>query len=268
MLATPGLRAAPAVAGGHAAGMSPPPAVQLLEAGLPGPGRSVFTTRAGGVSCAPYDGLDLALHVGDDPDAVHRNRTALADAVGLEPSALVFAEQVHGPGVAVVRAPVAGALPGVDALVTSTPELGLVVLAADCVPVLLADPGAGVVAAAHAGRQGLAAGVLQATVQVMVGLGAARQEITAVLGPAVCGRCYEVPGALAADVESHVPGSRSTTHRGTDSVDLLAGATGVLRGLGVQQVTQVGGCTVERADLFSYRRDGRTGRHAGLVLLR
>jgi len=248
--------------------MTPPDTVALLEAGLPGPAWGVFTTRAGGVSCAPYDGLDLALHVGDDPGAVRRNRTALASAVDLHPPRLVFAEQVHGAGVATVRAPAAGPVPGVDALVTATPGLGLVVLAADCLPVLLADAAAGVVGAAHAGRQGLAAGVLPATVQAMVGLGAAPAQITAVLGPAVCGRCYEVPADLASEVEAQVPGSRSTTRQGTNSVDLAAGADAVLRRLGLQRVARVGGCTLERQDLFSYRRDGRTGRHAGLVQLR
>lgn len=237
--------------------------MQLLEAGLPAPARGAFTTRAGGVSRPPYDGLDLALHVGDDPADVVANRARLAAALDVEH--LAFVEQVHGRGVAVVDGPRDGAHPGADALVTATPGIGLVVLAADCLPVLLADPVAGVVGAAHAGRQGLAGGVLQATLEAMRDLGAEPARTTAVLGPAACGRCYEVPGAMADEVEAQVPGSRGTTRQGTASVDLAAGATGLLAGLA--EVRTVGGCTIEQPHLYSYRRDGRTGRHAGVVRL-
>ena len=136
--------------------------LELLPAGLPAPAGGWFSTRAGGVSAGPYASLDLALHVQDERSHVLANRRQVARATGLEDDALVLAEQVDGAEVAVVDRPGAGdaGMPGVDALVTATPGLGLVVLAADCLPVLLADPGAGVVGAAHAGRQGLLAGVL------------------------------------------------------------------------------------------------------------
>lgn len=241
--------------------------IGLLDARLPGPARGAFTTRAGGVSAPPYDSLDLALHVGDDPSDVAGNRLRLASAVGLDPGSLVFAEQVHGRGVAVVDGPAAVAVPQVDALVTATPGLGLVVLAADCLPVLLADASAGVVAVAHAGRQGLAAGVLQATVDAMVGLGAVPSSTTAVLGPAVCGGCYEVPADMADAVEVRAPGSRATTRTGSAAVDLTAGGAAVLRSAGLREVHTVGLCTLEEPSLYSFRRDGRTGRHAGLVVL-
>ena len=241
--------------------------LSLLPAGLPSPAYGVFTTRAGGVSRMPFDTLDLAQHVGDDPADVVANRARLAVATGLSPDALVFAEQVHGRGVAVVDGPRPTATPGVDALVTATRGLALVVLAADCLPVLLVDPVAGVVAAAHAGRQGLAAGVLQATLAAMADLGASATRTTAVLGPAVCG-CYELPATLADEVGGQVPGSRSTTRAGTASVDVTAGAGALLRAAGVADVRTVGGCTAEQPHLFfSFRRDGRTGRHAGLVRL-
>jgi len=247
------------------------PGAPLLGAGLPAPAAGGFTTRAGGVSSGPWAGLDLALHVGDEPRDVATNRLALARAVGVDPAHLAFAEQVHGRGVAVVSGPSPSgpvATPGVDALVTSTVGVALVVLAADCLPVLLADPAAGVVAAAHAGRAGLAAGVLQATLEVMAGLGASRAGTTAVLGPAVCGSCYELPEGLADDVGRLVPGSRATTRVGTPSVDLTAGAEAVLLAHGVGRVLRRGGCTVEQPTRFySYRRDGTTGRHAGVVRL-
>jgi len=249
-------------------------ALELVPAGLPAAAAGGFTTRTGGVSAAPYASLNLGRHVKDEPGLVQTNRNRLADRVRLGPGrgrpvgALVFAQQVHGREVAVVSGPTRDPVPGVDALVTATPGLGLVVLAADCLPVLLVDPVAGVVAAAHAGRQGLAAGVLQATVTAMAGLGATAARTMAVLGPAACGRCYELPAALADAVDRAAPGARATTRAGTASVDLRAGATTVLRATGITAVTTVGGCTIEQpARFFSYRRDGVTGRHGAVVAL-
>ena len=243
--------------------------LDLVAAGLPAPAVGWFSSRAGGVSAAPYAALNLAGHVDDDPARVDANRSRLARAAGLDEDALVFAEQVHGAGVAVVDRAASrarsGSVPEVDALVTTTSGLGLVVLAADCLPVLLADAGAGVVAAAHAGRQGLLGGVLQATLAAMRELGATPGGTTAVLGPAACGACYEVPQDMADDAERRLPGSRGTTRRGTASVDLAAGARAVLQAAGVGSVGQVGGCTLEQPERwFSYRRDRTTGRHGGL----
>jgi YfiH family protein len=245
--------------------------LELVPAGLPAPAAGWFTSRAGGTSAPPYAALNLALHVDDESRRVHANRELVARAAGLDDDALVFAQQVHGAGVAVVDRSSArrrGGVAGVDALVTATPGLGLVVLAADCLPVLLADPGAGVVAATHAGRQGLLAGVLEATLAAMAGLGATTERTSAVLGPAACGACYEVPQEMADDAERRLPGSRSRTRQGTASVDLVAGARTALQAAGVATVTAVGGCTLEQPDRwFSYRRDRTTGRHGGLVRL-
>ena len=246
--------------------------LELLPAGLPAPAAGWFIPRTGGVSAPPYDALNLGAHVEDQWSRVNANRQLVARATGLGDDALVFAQQVHGAGVAVVdhsssRAR-SGGVAEVDALVTTTPGLGLVVLAADCLPVLLADAQAGVVAAAHAGRQGLLAGVLEATVTAMQDLGATPVRTSAVIGPAACGACYEVPQDMADDAEQQVRGSRSRTRQGTPSVDLVAGATAVLRRAGVEAVTTVGGCTLEQPDRwFSYRRDRTTGRHGGLVRL-
>jgi polyphenol oxidase len=242
--------------------------VELLDAGLPAPARGAFSTRAGGVSGPPWDGLNLALHVEDDPGAVLANRAAVQRATGLP--RLVFAQQVHGPRVAVVGADgpaEAGAVADVDALVTTEVGVGLVVLAADCLPVVLADARAGVVAAAHAGRQGLLAGVLQETVATMIGLGADPAAVRAVVGPAAGGCCYEVPADMAADAERALPGVRTTTRQGTPSLDLRAGAVHVLSDVGVHDVGHVAVCTLEDPRFYSYRRDGRTGRHAGLAWL-
>ncbi|MDP9497924.1 MAG: peptidoglycan editing factor PgeF [Actinomycetota bacterium] len=235
---------------------------------MPAPARGLFTTRRGGVSAAPWDSADLGLHVGDRVDDVCENRRRLARAAGLPVSRLVFAEQVHGAGVAVVDGEQDAPVAGVDALVTRRPGLGLVVLAADCLPVLLADPVAGVVAAVHAGRAGLAAGVLAAALRAAADLGAQPARMRAVVGPGVCGGCYEVPDALADDVERLVPGTRTLTRQGTAGLDLPAGARSALAAAGLPDVHEVGGCTYEQPELlYSYRRDGRTGRHAGLVWL-
>ena len=246
-------------------------ALELLPAGLPGPAAGGFTTRTGGVSAGPWSTAHVARHVGDDPEHVSANRQLLAREVGLAPERLVFAEQVHGRGVALVDDGAAGQAPvaAVDALVTAVPGLALVMMAADCLPVLLAEPVAGVVAAVHAGRQGLAAGVLQEALRVMAEQGAQPGRTSAVLGPAVCGRCYELPTEVADEVEAAVPGSRSRTRQGTAGVDLTAGAEAVLARAGVGQVRRVGGCTLEQPEAFySYRGSGTTGRHAGLVWLR
>ena len=181
---------------------------------------------------------------------------------------LAVVRQVHGVEVAVVTGADqldAVAARSADALLTTAPGVGLAVRVADCVPVLLADAAAGVVAAAHAGRVGLAAGVLQATVAAMRAHGAS--SITGWIGPHICGRCYEVPDAMAAEVDAAVPGTRSTTSWGTPALDLGAGAAGVLAGLGVQSVT-VGGCTLEQPSLHSHRRDAAaSGRQAGIIWL-
>ncbi len=242
--------------------------LELLSAELPPPAVGAFTSRAGGSSSGPYAALNLARHVGDAPATVTANRAGLAHALGVPAHALVFAEQVHGAGVAVVDGPVPEDVRGVDALVCAEPGLALVVLAADCLPVVLGDPHAGVVGAAHVGRQGLVTGVLEATVAAMVGLGATAPSITAVLGPAACGRCYELPIALADEVGRRVPGARSTTRQATASVDLLAGARSALHAADVGTVRAVGGCTIEQPKRwFSYRRDGVTGRHGAAVRL-
>ncbi|MDX6216867.1 MAG: purine-nucleoside/S-methyl-5-thioadenosine phosphorylase / adenosine deaminase [Frankiales bacterium] len=237
----------------------------MLDAGLPLPAHGVFTTRAGGVSLPPWESLNLAVHVEDAFAKVQRNRELVVARLGLD--GLAFGKQVHGSGVRVVRGlskKTSRGLDDTDGLVTSVPGIGLAMMAAHCLPVLLAADG--VVGAAHEGRPGLAKAVLPEVVRVMRDEGA--RDITAVIGPGICGRCYEVPPSMAGEVEKAVPGSRSTTRQGTASVDLTAGATRQLEQQGVT-VSVVGGCTLEQPDLFfSYRRDGLTGRHAGIVWLR
>ncbi|MCV7397418.1 peptidoglycan editing factor PgeF [Mycobacterium paraseoulense] len=230
--------------------------------------RRVTTTRAGGVSGPPFESFNLGDHVGDDPAAVSANRHRLATAIGLGPDRVVWMNQVHGDRVEVVDGPqrtAVGGKVGTDALVTTTPRLALAVVTADCVPVLLADARAGVAAAVHAGRVGAQLGVVSRTVEVMLALGAHAGDISALLGPAVSGRNYEVPAAMADEVEAALPGSRTTTTAGTPGLDLRAGIACQLKCLGVTAIDVDPRCTVAEPSLFSHRRDAPTGRLASLV---
>jgi YfiH family protein len=229
--------------------------------------RRVVTDRRGGRSVSPYDTFNLGDHVGDDPAAVAANRARLARELGVPEDRLVWMSQVHGTGVAVVDGPQAGPLPDTDAVVTATPGLVLGVLAADCVPVLLADHVTGVVAAVHAGREGVRRGVLPAALSAMASLGARARHVSALLGPAVCGSCYEVPEDMQADVARVAPAAAVRTRRGTPGLDLRAGLEEMLRRAGVTEVVHDPRCTVEDRTLFSHRRDGVTGRQAGIVWL-
>jgi YfiH family protein len=229
--------------------------------------RRVVTDRRGGRSAPPYDTFNLGAHVGDDPAAVAANRSRVARELGVPEDRLVWMTQVHGTGVAVVDGPQSGPVPDVDALVTATPGLVLCVLVADCVPVLLADAAAGVVAAVHAGREGVRKGVVPAALAAMTRLGARPGNTTALLGPAVCGACYEVPAAMQADVARVAPAAAVRTRKGTPGLDLRAGLAEGLRAAGVAEVVHDPRCTVEDPRLFSHRRDGVTGRQAGLVWL-
>jgi hypothetical protein len=228
----------------------------------------VFTTRFGGVSAPPWHELNLAGHVGDDPAAVAANRDRLTGHLGA--ARLITVSQVHGADVHVLdRVDGAGGTHPVtaDAMVTTTPGLALTIQVADCLPVLFADVRRRVVGAAHAGRTGLAAGVLQRTVGAMTALGAEVGDIAAVIGPGVCGRCYEVPAAMRDEVDAALPGAAGLTRQRTPALDLPAGALAMLAALGIGQVRRTDICTVEDDRFFSHRRDGVTGRFAGVVML-
>ncbi|MER6247508.1 peptidoglycan editing factor PgeF [Streptomyces griseorubiginosus] len=227
-----------------------------------------FTDRWGGVSAAPYEELNLGGAVGDDPEAVATNRELAAKSLGLDPARVVWMNQVHGADVEVVSGPWGERpVPEVDAIVTAERGLALAVLTADCTPVLLADPVAGIVAAAHAGRPGTVAGVVPAALRAMTGLGADPARIVARTGPAVCGKCYEVPEEMRADVAAVEPAAHAETSWGTPAVDVTAGVHAQLDRLGVRDRQQSPVCTIESGDHFSYRRERTTGRLAGYVWL-
>ncbi len=229
------------------------------------PVRMVFTTRAGGVSASPYESFNLGDHVGDAPEAVAANRERLHTVTGVE--TICWMEQLHTPTVTVVDGSETSPIPATDALVTTTRGVGLGVLVADCVPVLLADAHAGVVAAVHAGRMGARNGIVKNAVQTMLELGATPSGIAAVLGPAASGKNYEVPEGMANDVENKLPGSKCSTAKGTTGLDIRAGLVRQLMSLGVTNIEADPRCTIEDESFFSYRREGKTGRQAGLVWL-
>ncbi|NUP27306.1 MAG: peptidoglycan editing factor PgeF [Nocardia sp.] len=227
--------------------------------------RRVVTTRAGGFSAPPYDSFNLGDHVGDDPEAVRRNRARLAETLGLPADHVIWMEQIHGRTVATVDGPRTEPFPGTDALITTRPGLALVALSADCVPILLSDDQAGVVAAVHAGRVGARIGIVPRVLDAMVAAGARLDRIGALLGPAASGRQYEVPAAMRADVEAHLPGSATTTVHGTPGLDLRAGIRRQLTGAGVTAIAEDPRCTIEDRALFSHRRGAPTGRLGSVI---
>lgn len=228
--------------------------------------RVLFTDRRGGVSRPPLDELNLAGHVGDDPDVVAHNRRLVAARAGVAPDRLVVLAAVSGGPVRRVSAPAPDEVSGVEALVTTDTDLALGVIAADCVPVLLADETAGVIGAAHAGRRGVQALIVTDTVTDMVSLGAEPARIQAWLGPAICGRCYEVGDDVAAATVVVAPRAASQTSWGTTALDLPAAVVAELESLGVRDVVLDPRCTREDPTLYSYRRDGRTGRQASVIV--
>ncbi|WP_049574664.1 peptidoglycan editing factor PgeF [Streptomyces sp. SBT349] len=230
--------------------------------------RFAFTDRWGGVSAAPYESLNLGGAVGDVPASVYANRELAAKALGLVPTGVRWINQVHGRRVVVAADPWPdGVAPEADGVVTARRGLALAVITADCTPVLLADPVAGVVGAAHAGRPGLLAGVVPATVAAMRELGAEPGRIAARTGPAICGECYEVPESMRAEAAGQVPGCEATTRWGTPAIDIPAGVREQLAAEGIEDVALSPVCTRESRGHFSYRRDATTGRQASYVWL-
>jgi polyphenol oxidase len=211
-----------------------------------------------------YASLNLGGHVGDDPSAVESNRGLVASTLGVERDHLLFMNQCHGSDIALVDGPWQGRPPSADGLVTTSTDLALAVLVADCTPVLLVDRVAGVAAAVHAGRPGMIQGVVGRAVDAMTDLGA--RSVSAVVGPSVCGRCYEVPESMRAQAAKISPVAAAISWHGTPAIDVAAGVVDQLRARSVT-VHWIWGCTRESEGLFSYRRQHRTGRFAGVVRL-
>jgi YfiH family protein len=247
-----------------AADWRPPPGVHAL-----------FTTRAGGVSPAPRDSLNLGAHVDDVPAAVVENRQRLRAAARL-PAEPRWLSQVHGTVVADLDVPAAGAaIPVADAAIALGSGTVCAVLTADCLPVLLAASDGSAVGAAHAGWRGLAAGVIEATVQALRGRMAPGIGLQAWLGPAISAANFEVGDDVRRAFLAVNPAAETAFQRGTGDrwhADLYALARARLAALGITQVSGGSFCTYADAGrFFSHRRDVQhrglagTGRMAGLI---
>ena len=200
-----------------------------------------------------YESLNFGFHVGDDVSAVTTNRLMLGNAQ--------FMKQVHGNDVVVIER-VLDQEPTCDAMVTTIPGISLVVMVADCIPLLLISEKA--VAAVHVGRAGLTNKVAIKALNVMKELGAI--DVHAILGPSICGRCYEVPLKMQQEVITDHPEALSITRIGTPALDLSAALIGELVAEGVSyEASSI--CTMEDPVYYSYRRDNQTGRFAGVVSL-
>jgi polyphenol oxidase len=200
-----------------------------------------------------YESLNLAQHVGDDPAIVEANRKKIGPAQ--------FMNQVHGDEIVLINA-ISSEVPTCDGLITTTPNLSLAVMVADCIPLLLISKE--VVGAIHVGRAGLVNRIALTAVQKMRSLGAI--EIHAVLGPSICGGCYEVPFQMQQDVIAEHPRAFATTRKGTPGLDLSKALIADLVSAGVSyEATTI--CTLEDELYFSHRRQNPTGRFAGVVSL-
>ena len=216
-----------------------------------------FTNRTGGSSTGAFASLNFGLHVTDEPSIVLANRASLVHDVG----PIQYMNQVHGNGVAIIES-VTDEDPTADSLVTGIPGISLAVQVADCIPLLLHS--AESVAAVHVGRKGLVNGVTLNTLEVMRDMGST--DIRAIIGPSICGSCYEVSQEIYDEVIALHPAAASRTTHGNVSLDLPAALRAVLTGQGVE-IRDEFSCTVENPELFSYRRDGVTGRQAGIISL-
>lgn len=190
---------------------------------------------------------------------VQANRDSLTSIFG----PVVYMNQSHGDHVVVVDG-ISSHEANADALVTQEPDIALAVLVADCIPLLLWDEGHSCIAAVHVGRRGLVNGIALRTIDIMRLMGA--DKIHALLGPSICGRCYEVDQDIHAEVVSIYPLADSRTSSGSLALDLPRALENRLSNLGVL-VTSSTLCTVENPDFYSYRRDGITGRQAGVIRL-
>ena len=227
--------------------------------------RWMFSNRQGGFSAPPYDSLNVASHVGDAPLAVASNRAILAQQLRVESRDITWPGLVHGTDVGVINSPLS-LFPNVDVLVTSTSKRVLATMGGDCVPLLAVDPESKVALSAHIGWKGAADSIHKAIISALESAGGKSKFTNIFLGPAICGLCYVVEQERFDLVTAELPEAGVELADGRLGLDLRLGIQAALRAAGMK-VNQIDGCTAESPDLFSYRRDGVTGRQAGLVVL-
>jgi len=240
--------------------------------------RHAFFTRAGGVSQGIYESLNSGVGSNDDPANVTENRARMAASLGVAPERFLTAYQIHSPQVVTVEAPWSPSeRPKADAIVTHTPGLAIGVSTADCGPVLLADPEARVIGAAHAGWRGALTGVIEATVAAMETLGAKRDRMVAAAGPMIRQPNYEVGQDLldrfVAVEPSNVRFFIRANRPGHMMFDLAGYVVSQLRRAEIAQIEDIGLCTYANpAQFYSYRRathlaEPDYGRHVNAIVL-
>jgi YfiH family protein len=238
--------------------------------------RHAFFTREGGVSGGIYEGLNGGLGSNDDAAHVAENRRRMAEQMGVTPDRLLNLHQTHSPDAVVATGPWQGDKPRGDALVTRTEGLAIGITAADCGPVLLADPAARVIGAAHAGWKGALTGVIESTVEAMEKLGADRSGMVAAIGPLIRQHSYEVGGEfverfLDADADHatfFIPSDRA----GHSMFDLAGFIRMRLENAGVLMIDDIGVDTYSDERFYSYRRSVHRkepdyGRHVHAIAL-
>jgi len=237
--------------------------LEILTSDTLSPLRHGFFTRRGGASSGVYQGLNCGGGSGDQTEIVAINRARVAQAMAVPPTALVGVHQVHSAGVVRVSDPDMDGGQRADAMVTDQPGIALSVLSADCMPVLLADTGAGVIGAVHAGWRGALDGVLEATLDAMEGLGAGRDGICAVIGPCISQRAYEVGPEFLERFMAEDPGYNRFFANGDGGrylFDLPGFGLHRLREAGVGHAEWTRHCTYAQSDQFySYRRSVHAG---------
>lgn len=242
---------------------SPPVLRSGLLSGIPGV-RHAFFTRRGGVSGGVYASLNLGRGSRDRPADVDENRRLAATVFGSRPEALNIAHQIHSADVVIADAPFGDDVPRADAVITARPGLICGALAADCAPILIADAQARIVGAVHAGWRGALAGVVEAAVEAMIGLGAARQRMVAAIGPCIGQASYEVGLEFLAAFAARAPGSERFFTAGATPdkrcFDLAGFVLGRLETAGVGACEWIGRDTcAEASDFFSNRRAVKNG---------
>jgi YfiH family protein len=229
-----------------------------------------FTDRWGGVSQEPFHELNLALHVEDNPIAVLQNRQILADKANFYIDNLIYMDQTHSANISIIKNTLTNKIENCDGIITNQPNIPLMVMVADCIPVLLYDKNKKVIGAVHAGRNGTFLEIVKKAVSIMIeNFNSSPKDIEVSLGPSIRSCCYEV-GQDLADIEKKSFGQKYVIKRG-DSFYLD------LQSLNHDQLTSIGilkenidisqTCTCCDKNYFSYRRDGKTGRFAGVIKL-
>ncbi|MFY9262795.1 MAG: laccase domain-containing protein [Actinomycetaceae bacterium] len=252
------------------------PLVRWVDLGLDPTISLGFTSRSGGFSDGDWGGLNLGFHVADDPATVARNRQLLATELGVP---VVWMDQVHGSHIADARHAQIDDngflnVGQADGIIIERPVIGdglaAAVMVADCIPLLIADRTGQRGAVVHVGRAGMDKNIAGAAVAQLVARGSAVTDLRAVLGPSICGSCYEVSPELAADVGMRHPQALSQTRFGTPGLDIRSGLLSQLDGLGVAAVDD-DICTYETTGYYSFRRStherSHSGRFVGIVRL-